>query len=83
MSFPCSNDVLRGTSCLWFEPPPPLSLLSMNLKDIDIDVLSFFFSEFGYLREFIFGFMFDSQPTTTLLNLGLVCEIITKKKSAS
>ena len=52
----------------------------MNLKDIDIDVLSFFFSEFGYLREFIFGFMFDSQPTTTLLNLGLVCEIITKKK---
>jgi len=52
----------------------------MNLKDIDINVLSFFFSEFGYLREFIFGFMFDSQPTTTLLNLGLVCEIITKKK---
>ena len=52
----------------------------MNLKDIDIDVLSFFFSEFGYLREFIFGFMFDSQPTTTLLNLGLVYEIITKKK---
>ena len=55
----------------------------MNLKDIDIDVLSFFFSEFGYLREFIFGFMFDSQPTTTLLNLGLVCEIITKKKKSA
>ena len=43
----------------------------MNLKDIDnIDVLAFFFPEFDYLRDFIFGFMFESQPTTILIYLG-------------
>ena len=53
----------------------------MNLKDIDIDVLAFFFPEFGYLRDFIFGFVFESQPTTILIYRGLVCEIkILKKK---
>ena len=52
----------------------------MNLKDIDIDVLAFFFPEFGYLRDFIFGFVFESQPTTILIYRGLVCEIKIKKK---
>ena len=52
----------------------------MNLKDIDIDVLAFFFPEFGYLRDFIFGFVFESQPTTILIYRGLVCEIKNKKK---
>ena len=52
----------------------------MNLKDIDIDVLAFFFPEFGYLRDFIFGFVFESQPTTILIYRGLVCEIKNKKE---
>ena len=55
----------------------------MNLKDIDIDVLAFFFPEFGYLRDFIFGFVFESQPTTILIYRGLVCEIKIKKKNGA